>query len=142
MTDHWPVSFTPSQECAFCDRPTDWGVAEYSNASHKGAFMVDPFCPVHGYYEAAKYRTPTGDEHRWERESIVRFLIDHHGGKGKAGVIAECEVQDVPGFHPRTTPVGLEFGYYAWSCWYELEGQRQYGYTVFDIDEFEFTWHV
>ena len=47
-SDQFPVTFSPRQQCALCERPTDWGVANESTASPNGAFEGDPLGPTQG----------------------------------------------------------------------------------------------
>src|SRR5207244_5692879 len=82
-----------------CERLTSWGHAMYWDGGRE--IMLLPLCWEHGF--ALRDFVPTGEQQivqyiKEQNASVERFVVEYHGGKGTARVIASCDPQDVPRF--------------------------------------------
>src|SRR5437016_1203161 len=93
LMNRFAITFNPALLCFVpdCEYLTSWGIAEQGD----GNIEITPACWRHGCFRAYEKT----DDIREEEQSVVRFVVGMHDGKGTATVLAPLSLEDAPGFH-------------------------------------------
>jgi hypothetical protein len=113
-----------------CNRLTTFAIAEPISREYDRCFQLSPRCWEHGFAQL--------DE---ERQSIERFVIGHHRGKGKARVLKQVDVREVPRYRP-DNPEHDKVMYIkerAWKvCYTDTAGKGRDVYVIWSYSRLSF----
>lgn len=133
LPDPFTITFSPARICCHCPRWTTTGQASH-DSKHR-SFIVQPQCPVHGYYDVIE-SSATTEEKALEAASLERFIIWAMGECGIVTTIEPIAVEDIPHYDAAEHNEDwlIEDGYHpmGWKARYILGDVEQDVYPVYD----------